>query len=236
MISNSFQGSGVRNRSHVEVGATIFPAYIVGGGTNVPDVTWLKDGEVARTQPTNSLTGDSDLRTIIIFDMMLSDAGVYQCVFTDTARSEVLVTIPLRIDTGEHWLQRLFYIKPFSDINSGEILFLEAESPTTIILRPPEALVLQVRTSGRYLSIQWVVNGVIPTTPERFVHFNEVYIRGTTTVSDLGLYEVSLALNSGQQAPDEVEFLVIESGNAMSQRSSTLHHVLYLQLMPIQIV
>ncbi len=55
-------------------------------------------------------------------------------------------------------------------------------------------------------------------------------------MSDLGLYEVGLVPNVGQQRPDEVEFFVIEPGNAMSQHSSTLHHVLYLQLMPIQLV
>ncbi len=55
-------------------------------------------------------------------------------------------------------------------------------------------------------------------------------------MGDLGLYEVGLVVGTGQAVPDEVEFSVIEPGNAMSQHSSTLHHILYLQLMPIQLV
>ncbi len=120
---------------------------------------------------------------------------------------------------------------------SGEVLGVEAVPPTTVILRPPEPLVLQVRASGRYFNIEWSVNGVFITTPvTRFVHFREVYIRDTTSMSDLGLYEVGLAETGGQAVPDEVEFFVIEPGNVMSQHSSTLHRVLYLQLMPVQLV
>ena len=74
------------------------------------------------------------------------------------------------------------------------------------------------------------------TPATRFVHFGEVYVRGTTNASDLGLYEVGLVPNNGQAVPDEVEFFVIEPGNAVSQHRSTLHHVLYLQLMPVQLV
>ena len=86
-------------------------------------------------------------------------------------------------------------------------------SPSTVILRPPEKLVLQIRATGRYNFIEWSVNGGQPVfIPERFADFGEVYIRDNTTASDLGLYEVDLALLSGQTSPDEVEFFVIEPG------------------------
>ena len=48
-------------------------------------------------------------------------------------------------------------------------------------------------------------------TAERFIDFAEVYIRDTTA-SDLGLYEVGLAILAGQAAAEEVEFFVIEPG------------------------
>ena len=69
----------------------------------IPDVTWLKDGEVARATPTDTPlgSGNGQLRTTLTFTMMLSDAGVYQCVFNDTSRSELFVTVPIKINTGE---------------------------------------------------------------------------------------------------------------------------------------
>ena len=42
------------------------------------------------------------LRTTLSFRFEASDAGVYQCIFTDRDRSfEVFVTDPIRLDTGE---------------------------------------------------------------------------------------------------------------------------------------
>ena len=94
----------------------------------------------------------------------------------------------------------------------GETLGLEAVSPSKVILRPPEKLILQVRATGRYNFIEWSVNGGQPVlNPERFTDFGEVYVRDTTA-SDLGLYEVGLALLPGQASPTEVDFFVIEPG------------------------
>ena len=63
-----------------------------------PTVTWLRDGVPVSDTPTNAARGDGGLGTTL---SMLSDAGVYQCVFTDTARSEVFVVDPIRLDTGK---------------------------------------------------------------------------------------------------------------------------------------
>ena len=90
-------------------------------------------------------------------------------------------------------------------------MVLEAVSSSTVLLRPPEQLFLQIRATGRYVRIEWTVNGVVMTTPEQFIHFNEIYVRDTT-VSDLGLYEVGLAPSQSQAAPEEIEFFVIEPG------------------------
>ena len=86
-------------------------------------------------------------------------------------------------------------------------------SPSTIILRPPEKLVLEVRATGGFRFIEWGRNGAPVSIPlTRFAHFGETYVTGETTVSDLGLYEVGLAPLSGQAAPSQVEFFVVEPG------------------------
>ena len=67
----------------------------------IPDVTWLKDGVPVNVTPTNTPQSNGDLTTVLSFIFDESDAGVYQCVLTDTARFEVFVTDPIRLDTGE---------------------------------------------------------------------------------------------------------------------------------------
>ena len=66
-----------------------------------PTVLWLKDGTPTRTTPTNTAVGSNGhLSTTLSFSFQESDAGVYQCVFTGN-NSELFVTIPIRLDTGE---------------------------------------------------------------------------------------------------------------------------------------
>ena len=66
-----------------------------------PTVLWLKDGTTTRATPTNIPVGSNGrLSTTVSFSFQESDAGVYQCVFTGT-NSELFVTIPIRLDTGE---------------------------------------------------------------------------------------------------------------------------------------
>ena len=99
---------------------------------------------------------------------------------------------------------------------------LEKISPRVIVLEPSEKLVLETRASGGYQQFDWTRNGnefrtientqsLSPfiVTLEEFSNFFEIYVRDNTTVSDLGVYEVELALGTGQtgQAP-EVEFTV----------------------------
>ncbi len=66
-----------------------------------PNVTWLRDGVPVSVSPTNTAPSSGALVTVLSFAFAESDAGVYQCVFTDTARSEVFVTDPIRLVTGE---------------------------------------------------------------------------------------------------------------------------------------
>lgn len=109
-ISDSIYGYGVvfRNRTGIQEGDIVTMSYqITHFGDNVenymmPLVTWLKDGEVFRTPPRNSPKGHNGrLNTVLSFTMTPSDGGVYQCVITDPARSEVLVTGPIRLEISK---------------------------------------------------------------------------------------------------------------------------------------
>ncbi len=100
----------------------------------------------------------------------------------------------------------------------GEDLNIEIVSPSAVILRPPEKLALEVRTSGRYISLLWRRNGQIAGLSdfnpprERFVHFAELYVTGNTSSLDLGLYEALLNPDIGQTTSAKADFAVIESG------------------------
>ena len=68
-----------------------------------PQVQWLKDGLPAVRTPTNTPGTNGRLTSTLSFTFAASDAGVYQCVFTDTSRSEIFVTVPTRLDTGDYY-------------------------------------------------------------------------------------------------------------------------------------
>ena len=48
-------------------------------------VTWLHNGSVVMTAPSNEVTQTGSTTTLVIRNPQPSDAGVYQCVFNDTA-------------------------------------------------------------------------------------------------------------------------------------------------------
>lgn len=83
---------------------------------------------------------------------------------------------------------------------------------------------LEVRTTGRYSSTEWSRNGVtagqplFPVSAQSFADFGEVYVAETTTMGDLGVYEVVLdpAPDSGQRVPSRLRFDVISPGRAYS--------------------
>ena len=69
----------------------------------VPQVQCWKDGLAAVHTPSNTPVGTNGrLTSTLSFMFTASDAGVYQCVFTDTSSSEIFVTVPTRLDTGEY--------------------------------------------------------------------------------------------------------------------------------------
>ena len=73
------------------------------GSSSPPSVVWVMNGEqvvnggritITETMPSGQQTS-SELK---ITNFALSDAGVYQCIFTEGA--EVVTTTPLRLDSG----------------------------------------------------------------------------------------------------------------------------------------
>ena len=93
-------------------------------------------------------------------------------------------------------------------------------SPSTIILSPPDKLVLEVRATGQYNFIVWTRNGNIAgsssfpvSNTDNFAHFSEIYVKDMTTMDDLGRYEIQLPGGaSGISAADTIEFTVIAPG------------------------
>ena len=53
-------------------------------------VTWLHNGSTAVTKARVELTQTGNTTTLLIGDLQLSDAGVYQCMFNDTVSNWTL--------------------------------------------------------------------------------------------------------------------------------------------------
>ena len=91
------------NRIPVPVGNNQVLRCVGTGSSNPPSVVWVRNGEqvvnggnitITETMP----SGQQRSSQLTITNFALSDAGVYQCIFTEGA--EVITTTPLRLDTG----------------------------------------------------------------------------------------------------------------------------------------
>jgi len=91
------------NRVAVSVGGSQTLSCAGTGSSSPPSVVWVRNGEqvvnggsitITETMPSPQQRS-SELQ---ITNFALSDAGVYQCIFTEGA--EVITTTPLRLDTG----------------------------------------------------------------------------------------------------------------------------------------
>ena len=100
----------------------------------------------------------------------------------------------------------------------GQKLTLERVSPSSIVLTPPEKLVLEVKATGRYNYIKWTKNGNsagsddFPVTSDNIFHFGEVFVQNETTLDDLQVYGAELIPHPGQTAPKRVEIVAIQGG------------------------
>ena len=91
------------NRVAVSVGNTQVLRCVGSGSYSPPSVVWVRSGEqvvnggsITITETIPSSQQRSSELTITNFNV--SDAGVYQCIFTEG--TAVVTTIPLRLDTG----------------------------------------------------------------------------------------------------------------------------------------
>ena len=98
-------------------------------------------------------------------------------------------------------------------------VFLERISPGIIFLRPPEKLVIEVKSRGRVTFLQWARNGNMFTgvLGQDFTYHGEIYVQEETTQDDMGLYEVNALVDviyGGQRLqPLELDFVVTLPGN-----------------------
>ena len=91
------------NRTAVPLGNSPTLRCVGEGSSSPPPVVWVRNGEqvVASSRITITETmpsGQQRSSELKITNFALSDAGVYQCIFTEGA--EVITTTPLRLDTG----------------------------------------------------------------------------------------------------------------------------------------
>ena len=102
---------------------------------------------------------------------------------------------------------------------AGENLTMEALSPPLIILKPPEKLVLEIQTSGRFFALEWHKDGnYLGFSTPSFTHFGEVYYVENTRAVHVGRYEARLIpfKKSTQVPPSPIIFDVILHGIATS--------------------
>ena len=92
------------NRVAVPVGGSQVLRCVGSGSSSPPSVVWVRNGEqvvnrgrITITEVANSFSQQRSSE-LEITNFGLSDAGVYQCIFTEGA--EVITTTPLRLDTG----------------------------------------------------------------------------------------------------------------------------------------
>ena len=91
------------NRVAVTVGSNQVLRCVGSGSSRPPSVVWVRNGEQVVNGGRITITERIQLivqrvSELQITNFALSDAGVYQCIFTEGA--EVITTTPLRLDTG----------------------------------------------------------------------------------------------------------------------------------------
>ena len=89
--------TGIQSSTEVNSSLLLCQARRLETSTSPPTVAWTVNGRIVLT-PNCTDCFTSFLR---ISSFSASDAGVYQCIFTDTdSTREVVTSVPMRLDTG----------------------------------------------------------------------------------------------------------------------------------------
>ena len=95
------------------------------------------------------------------------------------------------------WTQVLYLISHHIIMNNLPLGSIELNpvSNCSIILHPPEPLVLQVEAGGEYAGIQWTRTPIpLNVSSDELVDFQQTFVRTVTSEEDRGLYVVSIIL------------------------------------------
>ena len=140
-----------------------------------------------------------------------------------------LPPLPLSIIPGTGLCSHSYPSYLFIDENVS----IEPVTPTTIIITPPEKLVLEIKTTGRFWFIQWRRNAdplFLPNDAPNFVHFGDIYYTNMTTMQDLGIYEAVLEPDfggTGIQYVMRIAFAVFPRGIAVLCRKCQLLCIIF---------
>ena len=105
------------NRTGIALGGTVFSSLLTciaghqGDGVmnySPPSVVWVRNGQPVDdtdsriTITPTTMTNGQLTSSLTTTNFALSDAGVYQCIFTDSdGDTELITTLPYRLDTGK---------------------------------------------------------------------------------------------------------------------------------------
>ena len=172
-------------------------------------VVWVKNGQAvddtdSRITLNTTTISNQVTSSLSITNFTAGDAGVYQCLFTDDSdggNTEVITSIPYRLDTGMCTCTPLQHAMLFLKC-LGNMILIERVSPEVIFLRPPEKLVIEVRVSGDYEVLSWSKGAANMSIPrlglhEELANFNETFTRSSTKSAGKGIYFVMPLFKSG---------------------------------------
>lgn len=64
-------------------------------------ISWIRDGNTVANDTTHHVNTMDLSSNLQITDFALPDVGVYQCIFVNAETTELITTIPFRLQTGE---------------------------------------------------------------------------------------------------------------------------------------
>lgn len=73
----------------------------IGTSTSTPTIVWIRNGTEVVKDVNHNFEDTGLISTLEITQFALTDAGEYQCIFTDVdADAEIVMSKPFRLDTG----------------------------------------------------------------------------------------------------------------------------------------